>query len=225
MVGLWKTGEVYRQERATVDSLTLFARRTNLSPCSRIGAREQLSRDEGSMQVNEPTIFDEEFSRRRLFGVVGTVGAVGTGVVLGSAGSLVTAAPADAHGTIRSYPGIWGQRTVYEVSGDLASFGYRPSFHDRLNSWLQFWANNTPARFGRPMRIWSYGAHYDGRPTEAHNNGRGFDITRIVTWHDGTWNSSRVGISGRTGARSVVGPTGAATGPPRRVRTTISRMS
>lgn len=104
------------------------------------------------------------------------LGGLAAGTILGGTG---VALPAQAHGTIRTYRGIDGQRTVYEVSRRLASFGYRPSFHDRLNSWLEFWDANTPGSFHRPFRVWSYGAHYDGRPSAAHNSGRGFDLSRI----------------------------------------------
>ena len=67
------------------------------------------------------------------------------------------------------------------MNGNLASWGYRPSFHTRLNTWLAFWNANTPSGYANASRVWGYGAHYDGRPTEAHNNGRGFDLSRIYT--------------------------------------------
>lgn len=101
-----------------------------------------------------------------------------TGATLGAFG-LHTARSASAHGEIVSFPDIDGAPTVYEVSETLTSFGYRPSFHDRLGSWLQFWEANTPASFGRQFQVWSLGAHTDHRPSEAHNSGRGFDLTRI----------------------------------------------
>lgn len=113
-------------------------------------------------------------TRRTLLG--GALGATALGVT-----GIGLAGPAAAHGEITTYPGISGVPTVYEVSGNLASFGYRTSFHDRLNSWLDFWDANTPASFGTPHRVWTYGAHTDSRVSEAHNNGRGFDLSRIVT--------------------------------------------
>lgn len=100
------------------------------------------------------------------------------GSVLGAYG-LRSAAPAAAHGEIVSYPDIDGAPTVYEASETLTSFGYRPSFHGRLGSWLQFWDAHTPDSFGRQFQVWSLGAHADHRVSEAHNNGRGFDLTRI----------------------------------------------
>ena len=103
-------------------------------------------------------------------------------VSLGTAAAgLASAGPASAHGTITTYSTINGARTVYEVTGNLASWGYRPSFHTRLNTWLAFWNANTPSGYANASRVWGYGAHYDGRPTEAHNNGRGFDLSRIYT--------------------------------------------
>jgi hypothetical protein len=110
-------------------------------------------------------------------------GALGA-AALGLSG-IALARPAAAHGEIVSYPGISGAETVYEVTGDLAGFGYRPSFHDRLNSWLDFWEANTPDSFGVVHRVWTYGAHTDSRVSEAHNEGRGFDLSRLVTIKDG----------------------------------------
>jgi hypothetical protein len=122
----------------------------------------------------------QEISRRRALGVLGG------GVVLGSTGALLPGTPAMAHGEIESFPGVGGEPTVYEVSGNLSSFGYRPSFHQRMGDWLQFWFDNTPAFFRRPARIWTFGVHTDSRPSEAHNAGRGFDLTRIyATGNDG----------------------------------------
>ena len=118
-------------------------------------------------------------TRRTLLG--GAFGAGALGLVGAGAAGLVTAGPAAAHGTITSYSTINGARTVYEVNGALTTWGYRPSFHDRLNTWLAFWNANTPASWANASRVWGYGAHYDGRPTEAHNNGRGFDLSRIYT--------------------------------------------
>ncbi|NHA68051.1 hypothetical protein [Phycicoccus flavus] len=111
-------------------------------------------------------------SRRLLLG-----GALAT-TALGGLG-LATAGPAAAHGTIQTYPGINGARTYYEVNGGAGSWGYRPGFHDRLNTWLKFWNANTPSSWGDASRVWGYGAHYDGRYSEAHNAGRGFDLSRI----------------------------------------------
>jgi hypothetical protein len=72
------------------------------------------------------------------------LGIMAGGAVAGTAGLLYPATAASAHGDIQSYPGIWSQRTVYEISGDLTDFGYRPSFHDRMSDWMEFWYLNTP---------------------------------------------------------------------------------
>lgn len=118
-------------------------------------------------------------SRRTILG--GALGAGALGLA-GTGGALLAGAgPAAAHGTITTYSGINGARTVYEVNGALASWGYRPSFHDRLDSWLAFWNANTPSSWPDASRVWGYGAHTDHRVTEAHNNGRGFDLSRIYT--------------------------------------------
>lgn len=118
-------------------------------------------------------------SRRRMLGMVAA------GAAAGSAGALLATAGASAHGDIVTYDAIWNQRTVYEGTGNLASFGYRPSFHDRCRDWLQFWANNVPGTgFNTPFRVWSLGVHTDHRVTEAHNNGRGFDLTKIYTTNE-----------------------------------------
>ncbi len=119
-------------------------------------------------------------SRRRALGLMAG------GAVAGTAGLVLPATAASAHGDIQTYDGVWGQRTVYEPTGELHSFGYRPSFHDRMSSWLEFWYNNTPSNFLKPMRVWTYGVHNDDRVSEAHNNGRGFDLSRIyATGTDG----------------------------------------
>ncbi|WP_299441386.1 extensin family protein [uncultured Phycicoccus sp.] len=113
-------------------------------------------------------------SRRLLLG-----GALAT-TALGGLG-LATAGGAAAHGTLQTYSGINGARTHYEGTGSAASWAYRPSFHDRLNSWLQFWNDNTPSGWADASEVWGYGAHTDHRTSEAHNNGRGFDLSRIYT--------------------------------------------
>jgi len=115
-----------------------------------------------------------QISRRKMLGMV-----AGGALVAGTAGLLYPGTPANAHGDITSFPGVGGERTVYEISGDLADFGYRPSFHDRMGEWLDFWFVNTPANYLKPMRLWTYGVHNDSRVSEAHNQGRGFDLTRI----------------------------------------------
>ena len=118
-------------------------------------------------------------SRRSILG--GAAGAGALGLVGAGAAGIATAGPASAHGTITTYAAINGARTVYEVNGALTAWGYRPSFHDRLNSWLAFWNANTPSSYADASRVWGYGAHTDHRVTEAHNNGRGFDLSRIYT--------------------------------------------
>ncbi len=119
-------------------------------------------------------------SRRRMLGIVTG------GIAAGAVGAAVSAPQASAHGTITSYSTVWSQRTVYEASGALSSFGYNPSFHGRCDTWLQFWGSNTPSGFATPFRVWSYGVHADHRVSEAHNNGRGFDLTRIYVTSGGS---------------------------------------
>ncbi|MGB9376505.1 MAG: hypothetical protein WCB04_03225 [Mycobacteriales bacterium] len=114
-----------------------------------------------------------EISRRRLLQL-----AAG-GAAIGTAGLLFPASPASAHGDLQTYSGVWGQPTVYEANGNLTSFAYRPSFHDRMATWLEFWFDNTGLSVLKPMRVWTLGVHTDDRSSEAHNNGRGFDLTRI----------------------------------------------
>jgi hypothetical protein len=128
---------------------------------------------------------DAESLSRRTF--LRRAGMATAGIVLGGSAPLwLPARGATAHGTIESFPGIGGQRTVYELSGNLAEFGYRPSFHDRLGSWIEFWYDNTPSNFLKPIRVWTLGVHNDDRVSEAHNAGRGFDLTRIyATGTDG----------------------------------------
>jgi hypothetical protein len=126
---------------------------------------------------------DHGLSRRTFLRRAGVMAA---GVVLGGSTPLWLPARASAHGTIETFSGIWGQRTVYEVTGDLTDFGYRPAFHDRMASWLEYWYTNTPTNFLKPIRVWTLGVHNDSRPSEAHNAGRGFDLTRIyATGTDG----------------------------------------
>lgn len=115
--------------------------------------------------------FGSGLTRRRMLGL--TAG----GMAAGAAGLLLPAAPAQAHGTLKQYPGIWGQRTVYESNQQETAFWYNPDFHQRLNSWLEHWYFHTP--YYKPMRVWTYGVHTDHRESTAHNAGRGFDLTRI----------------------------------------------
>jgi hypothetical protein len=129
-------------------------------------------------------ILDAGLSRRSFLRRAGLATA---GIAIGGSAPLwLPAVGASAHGTIETFSGVWGQRTVYEVTGDLTDFGYRPSFHDRMNSWLEFWYDNTPLNFLKPFRVWTLGVHNDSRVSEAHNAGRGFDLTRIyATGSDG----------------------------------------
>ena len=129
--------------------------------------------------MNDKDMNDKDISRRRMLGLVAG------GAVAGTAGLVLPATAAGAHGDIQMYSGVWGQRTVYEVTGNLTSFGYRPSFHDRCNTWLEFWYLNTPSNFLQPLRVWSLGVHVDNG-SEAHENGRGFDLTRIYTTINGS---------------------------------------
>lgn len=109
------------------------------------------------------------------------VGGLAGGAALAVTG-LPLAGSANAHGTITSYPGVGGVPTFYININDLTSFGYRPSFHDQMGQWMDFWAANVPSGFGAPYRVGCLGVHYDSRVTSAHNNGVGFDLTHIYTW-------------------------------------------
>ncbi|MGH3741703.1 MAG: hypothetical protein ACRDT8_08795 [Micromonosporaceae bacterium] len=105
-------------------------------------------------------------------------GGVAAGALaLGAGSQLLVPGRAEAHGDITVFPGIGGQRTRYEATGNFASFGYRPSFHRRMGNWLEFWNTHTP--YSKKIVVWSYGVHTDSRVSEAHNAGRGFDLTRL----------------------------------------------
>jgi len=122
-------------------------------------------------------------SRRKALGLA-AMGVAGT--ALGSTGgALLGGGAASAHGTIISRSEIWDQRTFYEGSGSASSFGYNPTFYDRLESWLSYWYANTPTSWLRPLQVWSLGAHTDHRVSEAHNAGRGFDLTRLYATVNG----------------------------------------
>ncbi|PZS26090.1 MAG: hypothetical protein DLM58_21280 [Pseudonocardiales bacterium] len=118
-------------------------------------------------------------SRRRVLQLAG-LGAAGLAV-----GSLATAAPASAHGPLARHDEIWNAITHYDVTGQPSSFDYNPAFYGRLETFLAYWYANTPVIWRQPLRVWTYGAHYDGRVSEAHNYGRGFDLTRIVAMING----------------------------------------
>lgn len=119
-------------------------------------------------------------ARRRILQLAGLSAA---GLAVGTVG---TRTPAAAHGTIVSHSEIWGAPTYYEVTGAAASFGYEPTFYGRLETFLSFWFANTPVTWLEPMRVYTYGAHTDSRPSVAHNAGRGFDLTRIYTTVNGS---------------------------------------
>lgn len=123
----------------------------------------------------EPTS-DGSFNRRRLLTLV-------AGGAVAASGVLLPASAAEAHGTLETYPGIWRQRTVNEATRDLESFRYNPSFHSKLDDWLELWYNNTPG-YTKPLRVWTSLVHSDSVSDEAHNQGRAFDLTGIYVGVD-----------------------------------------
>ncbi len=129
---------------------------------------------------DEKPVLPGGLSRRRLLQLTGL------GVTGAVAAPILGALPASAHGTIASHSEIADARTYYEVNGAASSFGYNPTFYARMETFVNFWFQNTPVSWQKPLRIWSYGAHYDGRVTEAHNAGRGFDLSRIYATVNGS---------------------------------------
>jgi hypothetical protein len=103
---------------------------------------------------------------------------------------------ASAHGTLASHNEIDNDTTIYEIDGLTKSWPYNPTFYSRLEAWAQFYYNNTPSTWLKPIRLWSFGAHVDrcSPPSsttcpgwsEAHGNGRGFDLTRIYATVSGS---------------------------------------
>ena len=118
-------------------------------------------------------------SRRSILG--GTIGA-------GALGVLGTAAAGLSLGRTRIRPrhdhdvldhqwrphGLRGDRQP----GELGLPALLPHPAEHLAGLLE---RQHPVRVRQRVAVWGYGAHYDGRPTEAHNNGRGFDLSRIYT--------------------------------------------
>ncbi|MCH7231655.1 hypothetical protein L0U85_12445 [Glycomyces sp. L485] len=125
---------------------------------------------DNSYASEEPTLSDDGVDRRRLLTLAAGGAVLASGIVL-------PASAAEAHGTIKSYPGIWGQRTVYQATRKLKSFRYRPSFHSKMNDWLELWFKNTS--YEKPLRVWTSLVHSDGSSSAAHNQGRAFDLTGI----------------------------------------------
>lgn len=111
---------------------------------------------------------------------VGTVGAISGVLALQSAGR--------AHGTLASHNELNGDPTHYEIGGVRSAFAYRPTFYTRMEEWEEFYYNNTPTNWLRPFRIDTFGVHVD-KGSEAHDNGRGFDIAQIFATINGSLNS------------------------------------
>src|SRR5262245_28374959 len=61
--------------------------------------------------------------------------------------------PLERHCAIRS------ATTYSESIEDPRCWSYNPTFYDRLQSWYDFWSDNTPASFSVPKRIYGYGAY------------------------------------------------------------------
>ena len=126
-----------------------------------------------------------DLPRRALLGLA----AAGTGAVV-----VASAPAAEAHGRIVRRGEIAGRATYYEATGRRAGFGYQPDFYHELERWSQFWVDNVSRSWPAPRRIWTLGAHHDGRPSRAHNGGRGLDLTRIYA---GTGSQTIRGFFGR----------------------------
>ncbi|MFN8075464.1 MAG: hypothetical protein U0Q15_08610 [Kineosporiaceae bacterium] len=111
-----------------------------------------------------------ELDRRRLL----AAGALAGG------GMLLAPAAASAHGTLASAAEINGFGTFYELDATprLRTFSYHPTFYGRLEVWSRFWLDNANASWSRSLRYVTYGVHVD-RGSEAHDQGRGFDLSRI----------------------------------------------
>ncbi|HVQ89540.1 MAG TPA: hypothetical protein VMU51_00770 [Mycobacteriales bacterium] len=130
---------------------------------------------------------DVDRSRRQVLklsgAALGLAGAAAAGL------NVVGTRSAQAHGTIVSHSEIANQPTVYydEVNpARRSSFGYNPTFYSQLETWVQFWINNTPVGWTPEMEIWSLGAHFD-RGSAAHDAGRGFDLSRLRPHVNGVW--------------------------------------
>ncbi|MGH3735296.1 MAG: twin-arginine translocation signal domain-containing protein [Micromonosporaceae bacterium] len=139
---------------------------------------------ERELEQQQEEDFKIGMSRR---GLLSGVGAAAGALAVGATSPLWTPAePAEAHGSLSRYCYVDGARTYYEGNGAATCFYYRPSFHTRCNYVVDLWDNNTPSGYGRPWRMWSYGVHTDHRTSTAHNNGRGFDFTRMYVTINGS---------------------------------------
>jgi hypothetical protein len=83
--------------------------------------------------------------------------------------------------TVFAQSEIAAQPTYYEVSGKTATFSYNSTFYSRLETWLEFFYNNSPVPWTRPGQIWTYGAYLNRNDgcVSHHNTGRAFDISRV----------------------------------------------
>jgi len=102
-------------------------------------------------------------------------GVAGVGAI---ALSALTATSAAAHGTLASHTEIDNDNTYYEIGGAASAFSYNAGFYSRLETWAQFFYNNTPGTWLKPIRLWTYGVHVD-KGSASHDYGRGFDLSRI----------------------------------------------
>lgn len=105
-------------------------------------------------------------------------GALG-GAAVAAVGAGVLAPAAQGAPLIRRSE-IWDARTLYEIGGQYTSFPYDAAFYGRLESWLQFWYENTGPSVLRPLSVGSYGAWTSDGQVPGHGNGRALDVSRIM---------------------------------------------
>jgi len=80
---------------------------------------------------------------------------------------------------------ILGFVTPYESvntkPGDRDTFSYNTTFYNRVETWFQFFRQNTPDAWGPPFEIWCWGVFVDKGScgTSMHKVGRAFDLSRI----------------------------------------------
>lgn len=130
------------------------------------------------------------FNRRQLFTLAAGGAAAASGV-------LLPATAAQAHGELQTYDGIWGQKTYNAANAQLQSYQYRPAFHDKLNSWLQLWLENTP--YEKPLRLWISGVHKDSG-NDAQQQGRALLLDHIYTPSQGAFQANYEIWGGGSGA-------------------------
>lgn len=93
--------------------------------------------------------------------------------------------PGGCGSTVWPHDEILGFVTPYESvntkPGDRDTFSYNDTFYDRVETWFQFFRQNTPIAWGPPFEIWCWGVFVDKGTCgpSMHKVGRAFDISRI----------------------------------------------